>query len=146
MRQVVVLYKIGPDGHVDVVVKPWDGTKVPEEERDIYDTPAAQADNFGFEYDELRSAVGGPIEAYYRFSETDPQRRLSAYCHEEGKLEGLPLNRVATSLWANWLGVPVTALSDVLVGPVGITAGPFDAALFTAIDAVRQLHVPGGFV
>lgn len=38
---------------------------------------------------EMQAVVGGPIQAVYPFDEA-----IALICHEEGKLLGLPLNRV----------------------------------------------------
>lgn len=46
---------------------------------------------------------------------------LGAYLNEEGKLNGLPLNHLATELWWNAYGP-----TDMLVGPV-VLVGPPDA-------------------
>ena len=60
---------------------------------------------------DLQDAVGGWIEAV-------PHRHpdFSAFCNEEGKINGLPLNSVAT----NFTGIH----GDVLVGDVVITGPP----------------------
>ncbi|MBI4339657.1 MAG: DUF3846 domain-containing protein [Chloroflexi bacterium] len=49
---------------------------------------------------ELQAAVGGSIEIAY-----PPDKRFLIVVNEEGKLEGLPLNRLATELYGadpNW--------------------------------------------
>lgn len=63
----------------------------------------------------LKGAVGGWVELI-------SNRRWSAYCNEEGKLQGLPVNAIATSL-AHQIGWPV---GDRLVGTV-VFLGPVDA-------------------
>src|SRR5262245_29588542 len=72
--------------------------------------------------------VGGPIEVVPRWDhvEHDGQRYAAvALCHEEGKLEGLPLNVTATQRWANVLGMRVSDLAriDVLSGNVVVVFG-----------------------
>jgi hypothetical protein len=57
----------------------------------------------------LRDLVGGWIEGF-----TCIGSRVHGYCNEEGKLDGLPVNGVATSV-ARALGWPA---GDLLVGPV----------------------------
>ncbi len=49
-------------------------------------------------------------------------QRISFWCNEEGKLQGLPVNRLATALW--WDLSPEMERLDMLCGPVLITGGP----------------------
>lgn len=63
----------------------------------------------------LQDAVGGWIEAV----EADSQTTL--WINEEGKLEGLPINKRATLLW--WTLMPAARGYDVLVGDVVVTGG-----------------------
>ena len=70
------------------------------------------------------SSLGYPQKSYtIEFENNDPLKRLTAYCHEEGKCENQPFNGLATGFWADWLGYMPT---DVLVGTVALVAGPFD--------------------
>lgn len=46
--------------------------------------------------------------------------RCVAFCNEEGKLHGLPLNSVATRMWQTQVGRP---LDDVLVGDILLVIG-----------------------
>lgn len=72
-----------------------------------------------FEYDPkegsslemLQARVGGYIEAAPIFD-----RRLTMYCNEEGKLQGLPVNRLATILLDH-------GAHDVIVGDVVLVGG-----------------------
>lgn len=65
----------------------------------------------------LQSAVGGYIEAI------DWPGGVAAFCNEEGKLNGLPINPKANALWNN--------PHDVLVGDIVIVTG--DAAFMRAL-------------
>jgi hypothetical protein len=67
------------------------------------------------ELEQLRDAVGGFIEAvpYFEWFGT---RKCVAFCNEEGKLDGLPVNTVATYLWR----ATTPNMSDVLVGNIVI--------------------------
>lgn len=104
-----------------------------------------------FEFDralELRditAAVGGYLETVpYFHTIPDPDVdseavKCIAFCDEEGKLKGLPLNRVATMLWSHSLAAanldqqvgPRSPMADVLVGPIAVVSGDdeFMAAL-----------------
>lgn len=70
--------------------------------------------------DELQAAVGGYIETvpFLEKYEGDP---AVAFCNEEGKLNGLPVNQTADNVWAaNLAG---TERWDVLVGDIVILTG-----------------------
>lgn len=67
--------------------------------------------------DALQSAVGGHIESIPYFSKYDGAPCV-AFCNEEGKLEGLPVNATATALW-HAQGFK----ADVLCGSVCIVQG-----------------------
>ena len=123
-KEMMVLVKIQPDAVITYQTFEWDAAvAVPASEREDYPTERDQADNFGVPYEALSEAVGGPLEVYHRFENNDPLKRLTAYCHEEGKCENQPFNGLATGFWADWLGYMPT---DVLVGTVALVAGPFD--------------------
>ncbi len=64
------------------------------------------------EYDFLSGSVGGYIE---QVSFTD---ELTMWVNEEVKLNGLPVNYLATKLWEFYYGP-----SDVMVGDVVLTGG-----------------------
>lgn len=71
--------------------------------------------------EELQTAVGGFIETVPYLSsitidEIGPHKCV-AFCNEEGKLIGLPLNVVATKMWADQLPEHF-ALNDALYGDV----------------------------
>ena len=77
--------------------------------------------------DMLQAAVGGNIETvpyFDRISIDGKQRKCVAFCNEEGKLHGLPVNSVATTMWAIYAhDHGVIKLNDVLCGPVVIVTG-----------------------
>jgi hypothetical protein len=64
---------------------------------------------FGGGCETIRDAVSGLIEAAH--SGTD----MTIWCNDEGKLEALPINPAATSLW--WKVNPAMVDQDVIVGP-----------------------------
>ncbi len=70
----------------------------------------------GTDLDSLQTAVGGWIEGV-----SPVEGDWHAYCDEEGKLKGLPINHRATRL-AHYLGWPE---GDVLCGPV-VFVGEYD--------------------
>lgn len=73
--------------------------------------------------DFMQAAVGGYIEQVPLFThvEVNGQRvRCDAFCNEEGKLHGLPLNSVATRMWQSQVSRP---LGDVLVGDILLVIG-----------------------
>ena len=65
----------------------------------------------------LQTIVGGYIESV-------GSRDVTIFINEEGKLEGLPINHLATVLW--WVVCPHMAGQDVLLGDV-VVLGPVDA-------------------
>ncbi|MGI9251292.1 MAG: DUF3846 domain-containing protein [Pseudohongiellaceae bacterium] len=70
----------------------------------------------------MQASVEGHIElipAFNRFRGFD----CVAFCNEEGKLQGLPVNQVATDFWYRAAGGPH---DDVLVGNVLIVVGDRD--------------------
>lgn len=71
-------------------------------------------------YQQLRQFVGGSIETI-PFFDTFQGKRAVAFCHEEGKLEGRPVNQTATALWWREIGLSMAQqLDDVLVGNIVI--------------------------
>ena len=87
------------------------------------DTNATVYDR-ALELEDLSKAVGGYIEIVPRFTSFSwhgSAERCVAFCNEEGKLNGLELNQVATLLWHSALGR--RSVNDVLVGPVAIVFG-----------------------
>lgn len=68
---------------------------------------------------ELQAQVGGCIERVPYF-DTYNRAPCVAYCNEEGKLEGLPMNVVATALWYESIDA---VIGDTLVGNVVILTG-----------------------
>jgi hypothetical protein len=70
----------------------------------------------------LKAGIGGGyIEVVPYFTRYRGERCV-AFCDEDGKLHGLPVNRVATALWYAQLTEPL-ALRDYLVGPIVIVTG-----------------------
>jgi hypothetical protein len=70
------------------------------------------------EYDFLSGAVGGWIQSVPLVNDFD---ELNLWCNEEGKLNGLPLNALATELGENSYGK-----TDMIVGNAVITGGADD--------------------
>ncbi|MEY9560519.1 DUF3846 domain-containing protein [Sinorhizobium fredii] len=64
----------------------------------------------------LTEAIGGPYQIVPYF-ETFNGEPCLAFCHEEGKLLGLPINVLANGLWTLFPNY------DFLVGPVVIVQG-----------------------
>lgn len=73
------------------------------------------------DFRELHEAVDGPIEIVPYLNHY-MGRPCVAFCNEEGKLEGRPINREAHRLWCLAVGRIIT--DDVLVGPIAIVVGP----------------------
>ena len=77
----------------------------------------------------LKKAVGGYLEVVPLFSRFGGKKCV-AFCNEEGKLDGLPLNLTASALWIESVrqlsiddpGYP-PSVEDVLVGSVAIIQG-----------------------
>lgn len=78
----------------------------------------------------LQAAVGGYLEAVPFFDTWEGQPAV-VFCNEEGKLNKLPYNRIATAAWYGQSPLPI---SDVLVGDVVILTG----------DRDFMLHLRGG--
>jgi hypothetical protein len=77
---------------------------------------------------ELQGAVGGYIETvpYFDTLLLDGKReRCVAFCNEEGKLGGLPMNEIAQALWADTLAYQgmTGVIDDYLVGPIAVVIG-----------------------
>lgn len=72
--------------------------------------------------EDLQSRVGGYIEAvpgFSRFFDYDGPTPCVAFCDEEGKIKGLPVNPFATEFWR----ADRPGGGDVLVGMVVIVTG-----------------------
>lgn len=69
--------------------------------------------------EQLQAAVGGYIEAVPHMARFEG-RVCQAFCDEEGKLTGKPLNDQATRAWYECLGI--TDADDHLVGDVIVVA------------------------
>jgi hypothetical protein len=70
----------------------------------------------------LQGIVGGYIEGiphWDRIEWCGASRPCIAFCNENGKLDGLPLNRTATREWYAIVGI----VPDVLVGDVVVLFG-----------------------
>lgn len=70
--------------------------------------------------DDLTKAVGGYIELIPYFEKYEGKPCI-AYCNEEGKLDGLPLNVEAQVAWEKALGQPI--FEDHLVGNIVVVQG-----------------------
>lgn len=67
---------------------------------------------------ELQAAVGGWVEA------VPSDGRVTLWVNEEGKLDGLPVNRLAMDVWLRWdVYGCVTIGGDWLAGNVVVTGG-----------------------
>lgn len=73
---------------------------------------------------EIHEWVKGYIEVVPCFTSYRGERCV-AFCNEEGKLDGMQINVVATALWLN-SGHQHHEPNDVLVGPVAIIVGSDD--------------------
>lgn len=71
----------------------------------------------------LQGIVGGYLEAVNTMHDEDGYPQAIIWCNEEGKLEGLPINRRATALWYALNRGPT---GDTLSGTVILT-GPSDS-------------------
>lgn len=67
----------------------------------------------------LQRHVGGYIEAVYGGQDEHGRPTVTFWCNEEGKLQGLPINRRATAYW--WLLDESAAGVDALCGSVVVT-------------------------
>jgi hypothetical protein len=72
---------------------------------------------------QLQKIVGGHIQMVPYFNRFAGEPCL-AFCHEEGKFRGLPVNEPATALWSKATGYPVTQYGEYLVGQIAIVVGP----------------------
>ena len=72
---------------------------------------------------QLQDAVGGWIEA------VDLSPTLTMWCNEEGKLNGLPFNSLATDLWEESFG-----MTDSIKGNVIFTGGVDDEGSTLGLD------------
>jgi NADH:ubiquinone oxidoreductase subunit D len=75
---------------------------------------------------EIEKAVGGFIEGVPYFDQlrmNGATIKCAAFCNEHGKLEGMPVNAAAQSLWVTELERQRIPIDDVLVGPVAIVYG-----------------------
>ena len=75
----------------------------------------------------MQSVVGGPIQAVYPFEEP-----VALVCHEEGKLEGLPLNRA--------LRDEAGEIYDVIAGTFFLCGAPPEAEEFTSLTEAQLLR------
>jgi hypothetical protein len=71
--------------------------------------------------EQLQKAVGGYIELIPYFSKYEGKKCI-ALCNENGKIKGLPANRIAQKLWETAYGSPIRL--DHLVGSIAIIVGP----------------------
>lgn len=68
--------------------------------------------------EDLQAAVGGYIERVPFYDNHNGQKAI-AFCNEEGKLKGKPINSVMTALWQG-----SCRTRDVLVGDIIVLVGP----------------------
>jgi len=80
----------------------------------------------------LQEAVGGWVQA------VDLTPDVTVWLNEEGKIEGLPFNAIATSLWIDQFGE-----TDIIVGDVVLTGGADDEGelLTLTVDALDRLGI-----
>lgn len=74
-------------------------------------------------FERLREIVGGWIELVPLFETiviNGERVPCVAFCNEEGKLDGLELNTVATAMWRKSAGGDI---DDMLFGPVAVVIG-----------------------
>jgi hypothetical protein len=84
------------------------------------------------EYEVLSGAVGGYIQQVPL-----GDSGLTLWCHEEGKLIGLPYNEGATKVWVKYWGQ-----TDVMVGDCVITGGTdWDSELTMGLTPAQVLEV-----
>ena len=69
----------------------------------------------------MQKLVGGPIQAVYPFEEP-----VALICHEEGKLLGLPLNRVLRSQETG-------EIYDIIAGPFFLCSAPPNSDHFESL-------------
>jgi hypothetical protein len=72
----------------------------------------------------LQDAVGGWVQA------VDLTEDVTLWCNEEGKMNGLPFNAIATSLWIDKFGE-----TDIIVGDVVLTGGADDEGELLTLTA-----------
>lgn len=89
--------------------------------------------------EEMQGIVGGYIQAIYPFPE-----EIALICNEEGKLEGLPLNRA--------LRDEAGKIYDIISGTFFLCAVPADSENFTRLNEeqiekyTRHFHQPEMFL
>lgn len=83
--------------------------------------------------EELQSRVGGYIEKIPCWLTMRDGSPCVAFCNEEGKLDGMPVNEAATLAWLEALerATGSRECNDVLVGPVIVITG--DAELMESL-------------
>jgi hypothetical protein len=85
------------------------------------------------EYQKMKTTVGGWLEAIY------PASNVTMWCNEEGKIEGLPVNRNATALW--YFLQPEAAGRDTLSGTVIVTGGADSEGEAKSIDPMIEAMI-----
>ena len=83
----------------------------------------------------LQSVVDGYVQA------VDLTADVTLWCNEEGKMNGLPRNVIATSLWIDQFGE-----TDIIVGNVVLTGGSDDEGeiLPLTVEALERLGITVG--
>ncbi len=82
----------------------------------------------------LQAKVGGWVQM------VDLNDNLTLWCNEEGKLEGLPLNRYATELWESVYGK-----TDIIVGDIVLTGGADDEGETLGLSDLKIEAIKGLF-
>jgi hypothetical protein len=77
--------------------------------------------------EDLQNAVGGYIQIVPGFDKYKGKRCV-AFINEEGKLDGLPYNEFATTMWMGLVG---SLSGDYIVGSIAIVTG--DKAFMRAL-------------
>jgi hypothetical protein len=98
-------------------------------------TPVQVIDLADDELTLLQSIVDGYVQA------VDLTESVTLWCNEEGKLNGLPLNPIATSLWIGQFGE-----TDIIVGNVVLTGGSDEEGeiLPLTVEALEALGITVG--
>jgi hypothetical protein len=103
----------------------------------IYHPGRGEPERFAFagkpDLDEMRAKIGGGyIQVVPKWQQLPDGRKCVAFCDEDGRMKGLPVNDAATALWHDELKRGgLSGEFDVLRGPVLCVSG--DAAFMRAL-------------
>lgn len=78
-------------------------------------TPVQVLDLTEASLSKMQAVVDGYVQC------VDLTEQVSLWCNEEGKMNGLPVNRVGTSMWIEQYGE-----TDIIVGNIVLTGGTDD--------------------